>query len=278
MAAVAQEIADPRGNAVKGSKHRGRTTRLGFVPIYDTPFQPVPLWDRGCMKKCWVERTEVCTKPDNAWFREYVEITAKGYFWIGFAAWVLIVAPASLAFIVSYFTPRICLACRSLTFTVYASCQTVLIIITTLRAYFYRDSDMMIEDTWAEITRTIDRIHHCGGFSGFAGVVIFLLAAIATIGAICGSIFTGFAATLIQIIGGFRNCKCNVPASKWLSDHGDDIFNIATDTQDHRDSSIYWSTTGIAAISFMAAVCYAGWWYQRYLRRKFEKRVTDLKP
>lgn len=278
IAVVAQEMADTDGNAVAGTHRPSLARRLGIVPIYDTPFQPVPMWDRGCMKTVWVKKTNVWKRPDTAWFRNIIELKPMAYFWIGFAAWLLVIAPAVLAFVVSYFTPRVCVSCRSLTFLLYASCQTILIIIATMRAYFYEDSGANIEDIFAEISATLNRLRGKGSFVRFVGILCFLLTSIVTSLAIGGSVFTGFVSTLIQIIGGFRNCKCSVPATLWLSDHGNDKFNVASDTQELRDSSAYWSATGIAAITFMAVVCYAGWWYQKYLRGRFVERVMELVP
>jgi hypothetical protein len=56
------------------------------------------------------------------------------------------------------------------------------------------------------------------------------------------------------------------------------MFELPTDTAGDREASKYWANCGYAAIGFMAFVCYIGWWYQRYLRRRFMQRVGGLGP
>ena len=56
------------------------------------------------------------------------------------------------------------------------------------------------------------------------------------------------------------------------------MFNLPTDTAEDRDASKYWAGCGYMAIGFMVLVCYVGWWYQRYLRKRFMQRVNGLPP
>lgn len=245
--------------------------------IYDSPFQPVPMWDRGCMKKCWIERTNVWTAPGSDWFKRKVMIGRAGYFWIGIFSFLLIFAPALLGFIVSYYTPRVCLSCRSLTFLVYTSCQSVLIIVATFRSAFYQNTGAHMDSIWTEVERSFKRAKGENWSLWTVIRVIWLaLTAFITLVAVCGSIFTSFAGTLMQIMGVYRNCNCFIPVNTWFRNPDAELINLASDTQEMRDSSKYWKTTGFAAIGFLAAVCYIGWWYQRYLRRRFEERIFDL--
>jgi hypothetical protein len=228
------------------------------------------------MKKSWVQHTRVWTADENEWFKKKIDIGYKGYCWIGFLSFLLVSTPAALGFIVSFFTPRVCLSCRSLTFLVYAACQTVLIIVATWRSYFYQHLGPDVNNILTEIRRSFNRITGNLDVWSIVGAGWFLVTVVVTLAAIGGSIFTGFAGTLMQIIGVYRNCKCYIPASTWQYNPGAELINMATDTQEMRNSSKYWEGTGIGAISFLAVVCYMGWWYQRYLRRRFEERVTEL--
>ena len=82
----------------------------------------------------------------------------------------------------------------------------------------------------------------------------------------------------MHIIGTYHNCLCSIPATSWLTTRDSEMINLPTDTAEDRDASKYWATCGYVAIGFMALVCYVGWWYQRYLRRRFMQRVDSLAP
>ena len=99
--------------------------------------------------------------------------------------------------------------------------------------------------------------------------------------AICAmglSLFTAFVGTLMQIIGVYHNCLCSIPVGSWHTTRDSEMFNLPTDTAEDRDASKYWASCAYVAIGFMALVCYVGWWYQRYLRRRFMQRVNGLPP
>ena len=284
MAVVSGSITVPPVTATQVGGHPVRVEqssrswwqRFYPVPIYETTFQPVNMWDRGCMKKCWVEQTDVWDDPETVWFKQKIEIGRTGYFWIGFSAFLLILVPASLAFIVSFNTPRVCLSCRSLTFTVYTGSQLVLITIATLRSSSYQNTNSDMSDLWEEIQANFTRAKNEGGLLGFIARVIGLPGAIViALAAIAFSTFTGFAGTLMQVIGVYRNCKCFISVFAWPWPQSE-LINFASDTQEMRDSSKYWSGTGWAAIGFLGAVCYVGWWYQRHLRTRFLARVVEL--
>jgi hypothetical protein len=230
---------------------------LGRTSVYKSPFKPVTLWNRGCMKKNWIENTAAYKARDNGrfWFRKQVELSGMTYFSIGVSAFALVSLPSCLAIVVAYNTPRIGVGCRSVTFILYTVCQLVLIVIATLRSYLYNSNDS----------------HHHR--------LRDLCQAALSIPAFLGAIFTGFAGTLMQLVGVYRNCHCQVPASAWFSSHGEDEWiDWATDTQLARDQSKYWMRTGIASIVFMLVVTWTGWWYQRYLRHLLEDKIERLAP
>jgi hypothetical protein len=218
-------------------------------------------------------------QPSDApdWFRDKIEITGAGYFVIGLFSFVLVIIPAALGFTVSYFTPKVCLSCRSLTFTVYTSCQTILIIVATMRSYYSRVEADNIGNVWGELTTDLRRFWNNGStWSSWLKAGAYIFACICTVLAILGAILTGFVCTLLQIMGTFRNCKCYISVTSWRNP-AEDTFNVASDTQLARDNSQkFWIPTGAGAIVFMASVCWLGWWYQRYLRRRFVQRLDGL--
>jgi hypothetical protein len=108
---------------------------------------------------------------------------------------------------------------------------------------------------------------------------ILTIARLFTLVPILGAFFTGFAGTLMQMMGVYQNCRCSIPFWQWFNPSTNEgvWVNLAWDTQKAREmSDKYWRPCGYIAIGFMSAVCYVGWWYQRYLRGHFEQRVWEL--
>lgn len=276
-AVVAASIVDENDGL---SEHEADRTEmfwaLGRKSVYQSPFKPVTLWNRGCMKKSWIENTAAYRAEDNGrlWFRKQVELSAMTYILIGISAFALVFLPSCLAIVVAYNTPRICFSCRSVTFIFYTVCQLVLIVIATLRSYLYSGNDS--SETQANGSAFGQSIEDQGR-SRHRLRGLFLAAL--SIPAFLGAIFTGFASTLMQLVGVYRNCYCEVPASAWFSSHGNDEWiDWATDTQLARDQSKYWVRTGIASIVFMLVVTWTGWWYQRYVRHLLEDKIRKLAP
>jgi hypothetical protein len=84
---------------------------LGMTPVYeDSPFLPVSLWDRGRMKREWVESTNAWRS--QVWFRRRTELSKLRFSIIPLIAFFLVLVPSLLAGIVSYSTPRVCVSCR----------------------------------------------------------------------------------------------------------------------------------------------------------------------
>jgi hypothetical protein len=54
------------------------------------------------------------------------------------------------------------------------------------------------------------------------------------------------------------------------------VINVATDTEEARNSSKAWIVMGSLATAFMAVTCYGGWWYQRMIRHKFIEAVKGM--
>jgi hypothetical protein len=95
--------------------------------------------------------------------------------------------------------------------------------------------------------------------------------------AFIASLLTSFLGTLFEIIGVYRDCRCKIPVGTWMTRNvGAEWMNLATDTEEARYNSRFWMGSGYAALAFMIVVTYFGWWYQRYLRKRFDALVDGL--
>lgn len=240
--------------------HRIRHLPL-FHPAYDTRFQPVWLWNRGLNKMRWLENSHVFS---NQLFRDRFKLTTFDWiFYIIIPTIVLIILPPGAGGVVSYATPPVGFACRSLSFVTYASLQSALGLISLLRYYFEDKGFLKEHPRWklffSNITFTIS--------------VILLF----------GSAFTSVGGTMMQVMGVYRNCFCYVIASEWwkiMFHHRDPgyVINVAVDTQDLRNSSQNWIVMGTVATGSMGVACYVGYWYQRSIRERFVAEVENLSP
>ena len=107
--------------------------------------------------------------------------------------------------------------------------------------------------------------------------LLLILYVIPVLIAFLASFSTSFLGTLFEILGVYRNCRCKIPIGTWLSrDVDSEWMNLATDTKEARYNSRFWTGTGYAALVFMIVVTYLGWWYQRYLRKRFDSLVDGF--
>lgn len=90
-----------------------------------------------------------------------------------------------------------------------------------------------------------------------------------------GSLFVVLGGTLMQVIGVYRNCFCYVNAPEWYSLNSASV-QVATDTQEQRNSSYNWIVFGGVATAFMGVCCCGGWWYQKVIRERYKKIVHEL--
>jgi hypothetical protein len=100
---------------ISESLHSERTPEefnfLGMSPVYEyTPFLPVSIWDRGRVKRLWVEDSDAWRH--NEWFQKLVELGAISFSVIPLLSFFLILFPSGLAFMVAYTTPRVGVSCR----------------------------------------------------------------------------------------------------------------------------------------------------------------------
>lgn len=86
-------------------------TSWKMSPVFaDTPFLPVSLWDRGRMKRAWIENSEAYKQ--NKWFQERMRMGKRSFSLLAFAAFIMVSVPTGLSIIVSFTTPRVCVSCR----------------------------------------------------------------------------------------------------------------------------------------------------------------------
>lgn len=232
-----------------------------FHPAYDTRFQPVWLWNRGINKMRWLERSHVFS---NQLFGGRFKLTTfEWIIYIIIPTIVLIILPPGAGGVVSYATPPIGFACRSLSFVTYASFQSALGLISLLRYYFEDKGFLKEHPRWKLF------------FSNIRLTISVILT--------LGSAFTSIGGTMMQVMGVYRNCFCYVIASEWwkIMLHNWDpgyVINVAVDTQKLRNSSRNWIVMGTVATASMAVACYVGYWYQRSLRERFVTEVENLFP
>lgn len=232
-----------------------------FHPAYDTRFQPVWLWNRGINKMRWIESSHVFS---NRLFRDRFKLTTFDWIiYIIMPTIVLIILPPSAGGVVSYATPPVGFACRSLSFVTYASLQSALGLISLLK-YYFEDKGFLKEHPRWKL---------------FFGNITLTISIILTL----GSAFTSVGGTMMQVMGVYRNCFCYVIASEWwmIMLHNRDpgyVINVAVDTQKLRNSSRNWIDMGTVASVSMVVACYVGYWYQRSLRERFVTEVENLFP
>lgn len=228
---------------------------LGWSNAYSTKFQPVWMWDRGSNKMEWIKSTHGWT-TDNREFRDSMNFTAWGWFLkICLPALVLVSVPPLAATVVAYETPPIGLSCHSLSFLVYATCQLALALLSIVKNAL---------ESQKETASGSAGILYGWKFWAWSSPFLF------------GSFLAIIGGTVLQLVQAFTTCLCYTSLYYWSNlDDAPDI-NIASDTQDDRDSSRSWLLMGSVATSFMAFTCYVGWWYQRLIRKRFLLTVEDI--
>ncbi|KAF5650619.1 glycoside hydrolase family 3 [Fusarium sp. NRRL 52700] len=228
--------------------------RILFPPIYDGVLQPVFMWCRGVNKMEWLERTRPWRRGDDIFMND-VRIKKREYLgWIIIPTIILISLPPAAGAVVAWQTPPRGWGCRSLCFVTYAGFQMVL---TPLYFIISRESS-------GETKRktTFQRVTHW--------LLVLLFSVMVLL-----SLFTSIATTLMQIIGVFRNCFCYVNSGMWLN-LNNAIVNVASDTEDRRNSSDGWIVMGGVATAFMAACSFFGWWFQMNIRVSFDDAIKDI--
>lgn len=249
-------------DASTGIPHTGPSAKLRLIQgeigclrllknVYEDRYQPVTMWRRGQNKQEWIRdsiawrrfQASATNRSNNNTglsLRNLQATTWRYLLFVVFATFVLINLPPIAGAIVAWRTPPIGWSCRSLTFVCYAACQFLLVLLFLVKSS---------RPAWYTI-------------SVFC-VLTFL------------SLFFSLVGTLLQVIGVYRNCFCYITADMWLKPEPA-FVNVASDTQERRDSSSNWIIFGGAATIFMGFCCYFGWWYQNDIRKRYKKIVEDV--
>lgn len=230
-------------------------------PLYNTTYTPVWMMERGRNKQRWIDRiverypaqtgTHDSRRKRRAFHLNWVD-------WIEvlLIAVILVVCPFVLAFLTSYNTPRVGLACRSLTFTLYFSFQSCFCILWAWD-FFYQDRIHAQPGKETTISNISWWVYH--------SLLVFVLT---------GSGFTAVGGTLLQLVGVYRNCLCAMPIKHWRLK--DSFIVVSSNSKTAiRLARIIWLPTGIASIVLLIMTCYGGWWYQRHWRQQF-REVVDM--
>ncbi len=186
----------------------------------------------------WLKHTTEWTVHDS-WYNGTIHMHLKTRVIVTMATLVLVLAPSVLAFFVAVTHPDSGLSCRALTILIYAWLQLVLVFMMVWRDFHSFAVSPEQSRPWWRKASTIIRGIVLGSF--------FLLA-----------VFTCFAETLMQIMGAYRNCLCDISARYWLHPY-ETFVSLASDTQDRRNASHGWIIIGFTSMVLVAIICYVGW-------------------
>ena len=243
--------------------------------VYESRYMPSWLWFRGCSKRLWIdeiladwkERTASMTAADEEIDRHHFEIdrdqlkrkmkmSVGDWMTVGVYAWILVVVPSVLAFLTSFYTPKVGLACRSLTFLVYILAQLWLLVLWT---WYLSHSHM--DQRKLHTPSTNRRTKYVWYFCFALGV--------------SAAVFTAIGGTMMQIMGVYQNCLCDIPISEWHDANAQ--FTISDNfARAIEAANTWWKGTGAIAAAFLGFICYLGWWYQRRLRFQFRELVANI--
>ena len=81
---------------------------------------------------------------------------------------------------------------------------------------------------------------------------------------------------MMQIMGVYRNCLCDIPITVWHQSDNQSIVISTNSRDDFRRARTFWKGTGIAAVVFLTSASFVGWWYQKRLRQDFKKLIQRI--
>ncbi len=227
-----------------------------LAPVYQSVYRPVAMWNRGKRKKQWINQLCQDHYPHLEDLRQRCEMKKRD--WVGVAGGAIFLAlmPSVLAFFQSYYTPTVGISCRAGTHLFYSVFQFLLTFLWLWDlARFERWHAVVPTDP--AVTRPISAWHVLVGLFAFPAV------------------FIAVGGTMMQIIGVYRNCLCQLSMRDWVRKKTWMILssNNAIRIRYARDT---WLPIGISATAFLAVVAYIGWWYQRHLRFQFRELVDRI--
>lgn len=232
-----------------------------FQPAYQSSYKIAWLWQRGINKQRHIDMiSEIYlqsagdipqeSQPDEAEiarlstvdhneiihydrlilkFQQQTRLTKHDWLTIYAGVGILIGVPFGLSFMTAYTTPTVGLACRSFTFLVYTITQILQIVLLALTNHYRASAPKSVIYLWK--------------------IYSYVLRA--------GAIFVSIGGTMMQLMGTYNECKCNV--SMWYWRHLDNPkvwIEISTNSaQDIYYAKKYWKGAAITAIVFLASLC-----------------------
>ncbi|KAI0470357.1 hypothetical protein F4859DRAFT_505379 [Xylaria cf. heliscus] len=268
-----QSFLASRIQAAKAYKPLARVLRLieGYNPVetaFEGRFRTVKLWKRGLNKRKWVQEA-VNDYEDSMTLhrlgkgilprtlRARLTLNALDCSYVAVGSLFLVLTPSALAFILSYHTPRSGLSCRSLTYLVYAISQVCEMVLWSLAARLR----IKYGNRWSETNPIAKR------FCWYGQVFVGFFAIFAAVGG-----------TILQLLGVYRTCLCQVPATIWpYVNSAEAYFPLSTNSQVAIEAAeAWWTTTGGTAVGLISIVTALAWWHQRRLRKVFRDEADKL--
>lgn len=235
---------------------------------YEGRFQTVTMWNRGPNKRRWVYEAireyskdrqisgdEDLITPDNV--RKGLSMTLTDKLNIIVGTLFLLLTPSLLAFLVSYNTPRTSLACRTLTYLVYAITQACEMLLWIWEVYL----KVQYGPRWTD-TKTPAK-----AINWWAQAFVAFFAVLAAVGG-----------TFMQLLGVYHSCLCRIPIQYWVKpDDPEAWINMSDNTAESIVAAQnYWTVIGSVAVSVLSVVCALCWWHQRRLRKVFREEADRL--
>ncbi|KAK5269829.1 hypothetical protein LTR96_005527 [Exophiala xenobiotica] len=238
-----------------------------LADIYNTRYQPVTMWSRGRNKRQWVNDSTAFLNHQS--LSKPLKIGWRARMLIFLATCVLINLPPVAGAVVAWRTPPIGWGCRSLSFVCYAASE-LLITALFMLMHGIRPPDELVKPTGPGKTSAgaLDWLRYHGHMSSC--IAVYILYALSCI----GCLFVVLGSTLMQVVGVYRNCFSYVNAPEWYH-LGSATVQVATDTQEQRNSSHNWIVFGGTATAFMGVCCFVGWWYQMVIRERYKDVVKS---
>ncbi|KAI9885547.1 MAG: mRNA splicing protein [Watsoniomyces obsoletus] len=249
-----------------GERRTGRISRLiptrllRFIPrrapVFQSVYRPVAMWNRGKRKKQWINQLCRDHYPHLEDLQRRCEMRKVDWASVAGGAIFLALIPSLMAFIQSYYTPLIGVGCRAGTHLFYSVFQLLLtsLWLWDLARFERRD---------AVVPREADQIKRITGWHVLIGLCALPAA------------FIAIGGTMMQIMGVYRNCICQLNMGDWIGKKtwmimsGNNAIHI-------RFARNTWVPIGGSATAFLAVVAYIGWWYQRHLRFQFRELVDQV--
>ncbi|KAI0538099.1 hypothetical protein GGR58DRAFT_319126 [Xylaria digitata] len=243
----------------------------GYNPVelaFEGRFHTVKLWKRGLNKRQWVQEAVSDYEASMTLhrlgkgigakkLRAQLTLDVRDCSYVLISSLFLILAPTSLAFLLSYHTPRTGLSCRSLTYLVYAISQVCEMILWSLAARL----KVKYGAQWSEASPIAKR------FCWYGQVFVGFFAVFAAVGG-----------TMLQLLGVYRTCLCQVPATYWSYLSGPEAyFPLSNNSQaDIEAAESWWTVTGSTSVGLLSIVTALAWWHQRRLRNIFTEEANKL--